>query len=66
MCSLTLLRVGGFGFKIGVDPVLPRWLDGSLISGINDDGDKAVFLGGCREFVKLIGGMLTGVSIDEE
>ena len=66
MCSLTLLRVGGFGFKIGVDLVLPGWLDGSLISGINDDGDKAVFLGGCKEFVKLTCGILTGVSIEEE
>ena len=66
VCSLTLLRVGGFGFKIGVDRVLPGWLDGSLISGINDDGDKAVFLGGCKEFVKLICGMLKGVSIEED
>ena len=53
-CSITLLRVGGFGFKIGVDLVLPGWLDGSLISSINDYGDKDVFLGGCKEFVKLI------------
>ena len=66
MCSLTLLRVGGFGVKIGVDLVLPGWLDGSLISGINDDGDKAVFLGGCKKFVKLTCGILTGVSIEEE
>ena len=42
------------------------WLDGSLISGLNDDGDKAVFLGGCKESVKLICGMLTEVSVDEE
>ena len=66
MCSLLLLRVGGFGFNIGVELVLPGWLDGSLISGTNDDGDKAVFLAGCKEFFKLICGMLTGVSIDEE
>ena len=66
MCSLILLRVGGFGFKIGVGLVLPGWLDGSLNSGIKDDGDKAVFLGGCKEFVKLICGMLTAVSVDEE
>ena len=66
VCSLILLPVGGFGFQIGVDLVLPGWLDGSLISGINDDGDKAVFLGDCKEFVKLICGMLTGVSFDEE
>ena len=66
VCSLILLRVGGFGFNIGIDLVLPRWLDGSLISGTNDDGDKAVFLAGCKEFFKLICGLLTGVSIDEE
>ena len=42
------------------------WLDGSLISGINDDGDKAVLLGGCKKSVKLICGMLTEVSVDEE
>ena len=50
VCSLILLRVGGFGFNIGVDLVLPGWLDGSLISGTNGDGDKAVFLGGCKDF----------------
>ena len=61
VCSLTLLRVGGLRFKIGVDLVLPGRLDGSLISVINDDGVKAVFLGGCKEFVNLICGMLTGV-----
>ena len=69
VCSLIVFRVGGFGFKTGVDLVLPGWLDGSLISGINDDGGKAVFLGGCKEFVKLICGIqtgVTGVSIDEE
>ena len=66
VCSLTLLRVSGVGFKIGVDLVLRGWLDGSLISGINHDGDKAVFLGGCKEFVKSTCGMLTGVSIEEE
>ena len=66
VCSLILLRVGGSGFKIGFDLVLPGWLDGSLYSGINDDGDKAIFLGGCKEFVKFICGMLTGVSVDEE
>ena len=66
MCSLTLLRVGGFGFNIGVDLVLPGWLDGNLISGIKEDGEKAVFLGGCKEFVKSTCGMLIGVSVDDE
>ena len=66
MCSLTLLRVGGFGFNIGVDQVLPEWLDGNLISDLNEDGDKAVFLGVCKKFVKSTCGMLTGVSDDDE
>ena len=52
----------GWGVRIeyGVDLVLPGWLDGNLISGMNDAGDSAVFLGGCREF-----GMSTlGILID--
>ena len=65
MCSIILLRVGGFGFSIGLDRVLPGWLDGSLISGINDSGDKAVFLGGCKESVGSTLGMFTDVSDDE-
>ena len=65
MCSLTLLRVGGFGFSIGFDLVLPGWLDGSLISGINDAWDKAVFLGGCKESVRSTLGMFTDVPDDE-
>ena len=51
-CSLILIRVAGFGFKIGFDLVLPGWLAGSLISGINEDGDKAVFLDACKQSVK--------------
>ena len=66
MCSLALLLVGGSGFRIGVDLVLSGWLAGSLISGINDEDDNAVFLGGCKEFVKLTFGILTRVAIDEE
>ena len=57
---MVLLLVGGLGLSMGVDLVLPGWLDGNLISGMNDAGDSAVFLGGCREF-----GMSTlGILID--
>ena len=49
---MVLLRVGGFGLYIGVDLVLPGLLEGSFISVMNDDGDKTVFLGGCKEFDK--------------
>ena len=60
VCSLVLLLVGGLGLSMGVDLVLPGWLDGNLISGMNDAGNSAVFLGGCREF-----GMSTlGILID--
>ena len=55
----------GFGLSIGVDLVLPGWLDGNLISGITDDGDKAVFVGGCREFVSSTCGTLTEVFDDD-
>ena len=51
--------------SIGVDRVLPGWLDGNLISGIKDDGDNAVFLGGCNEFVNSTRGMPTEVFVDE-
>ena len=65
VCSLVLLLVGGLGLSIGVDRVLPGWFDGNLISGIKDDGDKAVFLGGCREFVSSTCGTLTEVFDDD-
>ena len=65
VCSLVQLLVGGLGLSIGVDLVLPGWLDGNLISGIKDDGDKAVFLGGCREFVSSTCGTLTEVFDDD-
>ena len=61
VCSLILLRVGELGFSIGVDRLLPGWLDGSPISGIKDDGDNVIFLGGCNESVKSTRGMLTEV-----
>ena len=59
VCSLVLFLLGGFGLSIGMDLVLPGWLDVSLISGIKDDGDKEVFLGGCNEFVSSTCGTLT-------
>ena len=62
---MVLLLVGGLGLSIGVDRVLPGWLDDNLISGIKDDGDKAVFLGGCKEFVSSTCGMLTEVFDDD-
>ena len=48
-----------------VELVRPGWLDGNLISGIKDDGDKAVFLGGCSEFVSSICGTLREVFEDD-
>ena len=65
VCSLVPLLVGGLGLSIGVDLVLPGWLDGNRISGIKDDGDNAVFLGGCKEFVSSTYGMLTEVFDDD-
>ena len=65
MCSLILLRVGGLGFSTGVDLVLPGWLDGNRISGINEDGDNAVFLSGCKEFDSSTRGTLIDVLDDE-
>ena len=41
------------------------WLDGNLISGIKDDGDKAVFLSGSKEFVSSTCGTLTEVFDDD-
>ena len=48
-----------------MDRFLPGWFDDSLISGIQDDGDKTVFLGGCREFVISTFGTLTDVFVDD-
>ena len=64
--SLILLRVGGFGFSTGVARVLPGWLDASLISGMNDAGDSAVYLGGCKESVNSILGTLTDVFAEDD
>ena len=54
----------GVGLSMGVDLVLPGWLDGNLISGMNDAGDSAVFLGGCREFGMSTLGLLIDVLDD--
>ena len=66
MCSLILLKVGGFWFSTGVARVLPGWLSASLISGINDAGESAVFLGGCKESVNSIRGTLTDVFAEDD
>ena len=50
----------GLQLSIGVDRIRPGWLDGNLISGMND-GDNAVFLGGCEVFGILTLGKLTDV-----
>ena len=55
----------GLGLSIGVDRVRSGWLEGNLISGMNDDGDNAVFLGGCKEFGFSTLGMLTDVFDDD-
>ena len=49
----------------GVDLVRPGWLEGNIISGMNDDGDNAVFLGGCKEFGISTLGKLTDVFDDD-
>ena len=66
MCSLILLKVGGFGFNTGVARVLPGCDDANLISGINDDGESVVFRGGCKEFVNSIRGTLIDVFVAED
>ena len=55
----------GVGLSMGVDRVRPGWLEGNLISGLNDDGDNAVFLGRCKEFGISTLGMLTDVFDDD-
>ena len=54
----------GLQLSIGVDRIRPGWLDGNLISGMND-GDNAVFLGGCKVFGISTLGKLTDV-FDED
>ena len=66
VCSLVLLKVGGFGFSTGVARVLPGWLDANLSSGIIDAGESAVFRGGCKEFVCSIRGTLIDVLDDDD
>ena len=55
----------GLGLSMGVDLVRPEWLEGNLISGMNDDGDNAVILGGCKEFGISTLGKLTDVFDDD-
>ena len=50
---------------MGVDRIRPGWLEGNLISGMNDDGDSAVFLGGCKVFGISTLGRLTDVFDDD-
>ena len=55
----VLLLVGGLGLSMGVHRVRPGWLQGNRISGLNDDGDNAVFLVGCMELeFRLLVGLL--------
>ena len=35
---------------MGADRIRLGWLEGKPMSGMNDDGDNAVFLGGCKVF----------------
>ena len=55
----------GVRIKFGGRSSSPAWLEGNLISGMNDDGDNAVFLGGCKEFGISTLGMLTDVFDDD-
>ena len=55
----------GATIKYGVDRISPGWLEGNLMSGMNDDGDNAVFLGGCKEFGISTLGKLTDVFDDD-
>ena len=66
MCSLILLKVGGFGFSTGVALVLPGCEEANLISGINDVVDSTVFRGGCRELVISTRGMQVDVFVNDD
>ena len=50
---------------MGVDRIRARWLEGNLMSGMNDDGDNAAFLGGCKVFGISTLGKLTDVFDDD-
>ena len=50
---------------MGVDLTRPGWLESNLMSGINDDGDNAVFLGSCKVFGISTLGTLTDVFDDD-
>ena len=55
----------GLQLSRGVDRIRPGWLEGNLISGMNDDGDIAVLLGGCKVFGISTRGKLTDVFDDD-
>ena len=55
----------GLQLSMGVDRIRPGWLEGNLMSGMNDDGDNAVVLGGCKVFGILTLGKLTDVFDDD-
>ena len=50
---------------MGVDLTLPGWLEGNLMSGMNDDGDNAVCPWGCKVFGISTLGTLTDVFDDD-
>ena len=55
----------GLQLSMGVDQTRPGWLEGNLMSGMNDDGDNAVFLGCCKVFGISTLGTLTDVFDDD-
>ena len=55
----------GLQLSMGVDRIRTGWLEGNLMSGTNDDGDNAVFLGGCKVFGISTLGKLTDVFDDD-
>ena len=57
-------ELGGLQLSMEVDRIRPGWLEGNLISGMNDEGDNAVFLGGCKVFGISTLGKLTDVFDD--
>ena len=55
----------GLQLSMGVDLTRPGWLEGNLMSGMNDDGDNFVFLGGCKVLGISTLGTLTDVFDDD-
>ena len=50
---------------MGVDRIRPGWLECNLLSGMNDNGDNAVFLGGRKVFGISTLGTFTDVFDDD-